>query len=282
MDIILVHIGKEYPIHIEDCIHQLKKYKLRIHLLISEVLIGRVPFNDIIVSKVEDYIDNRFSSFNIRNYDKNFRDGFWFSTSARFFIIDEYTRRNNITNYFHVENDNLIYSDLTSIKEYFLNSNCDMFLVIDSETRCIPSIMFIKNCEISNRLCNHILRHPHLNDMENLFNFYKINADVDNLPIVPDDYSFEHDFSIDFSNHYDNMLSIFDGAAIGQYLGGVDPRNNPNNTIGFINETTVFNPSKFQYVWINNEPYIINSNNLIKVINLHIHSKNLKKFMNHE
>ena len=26
---------------------------------------------------------------------------------------------------------------------------------------------------------------------------------------------------------------------MGQYLSGVDPRNNPNNTVGFINETCV-------------------------------------------
>ena len=50
-----------------------------------------------------------------------------------------------------------------------------MFLVIDSEFRCIPSIMFIKDYKILNELTNFILLNSNKNDMENLFSSMKLN-----------------------------------------------------------------------------------------------------------
>jgi hypothetical protein len=74
---------------------------------------------------------------------------------------------------------------------------------------------------------------------------------------------------------YETFNSIFDGAAIGQYLGGIhsDP-----NLKGFINEKTVFNVAKYNYIWENDEPFMVYLDNKIKINNLHIHSKNLKQF----
>jgi len=75
---------------------------------------------------------------------------------------------------------------------------------------------------------------------------------------------------------------LFDGAAIGQYLGGVDPRNQKSKP-GFINESCVFNPSRFLFEWIKDDkgreiPYAIFKDCKYRINNLHIHSKNLAKF----
>jgi hypothetical protein len=75
---------------------------------------------------------------------------------------------------------------------------------------------------------------------------------------------------------YKLFNSIFDGAAIGQYLGGI--YSNPNLK-GYINDTTIFNVSKYNYIWEHNEPYMVFENKKIKINNLHIHSKNLKQFI---
>ena len=84
---------------------------------------------------------------------------------------------------------------------------------------------------------------------------------------------------IDYDNLFDEFGGIFDACSIGQYLGGVDPRNIPGNTDGFINETSVNNPSDFIYVWENGELFAEWSGRTIKVNNIHVHSKNLKRFM---
>lgn len=280
MDIILVHTGTIYPNYINVCIRQLKKYNFNIHLIVSKCLVNLVESKDINISFAEDYVDTNYLSFDIKNYDKNFRDGFWLRTTNRFFLINNYVIKNKITEFFHIENDNLIFTDLLYEKKVLDDSGFDMGVVIDSEKRCIPSIIYFKTPVIVSELCNYILNHQNMNDMENLFHFFNTNRDkVLNLPIIPYNYPLKKTLSIDFSNQFSLFNSIFDGAAIGQYLGGVDPRNDSRDTVGFINETTIFNPSNSEYEWKNGEIYMVYNNVNIKINNLHIHSKNLEKFI---
>ena len=85
-----------------------------------------------------------------------------------------------------------------------------------------------------------------------------------------------------YYNNIEAFQSIFDAAALGQYLGGIDPNNGPSSP-GFINESCVFNPSLLSYEWINDDrgrkiPYIIFSGEKYRINNLHIHCKNLILF----
>lgn len=288
VDIVIVHTGNEFPDYINDCISQLKKYEFNIHLIISECLINYLNHDDIIVVKAEDYFNDSYNSYEIYNHDSSFRDGFWKRTSSRFFLIASYSKINNLSSFFHLENDNLIFSDLTNQRNILDSSNYEMSVVIDSENRCIPSIMWFSDSNICQELSDYIFRNNTVNDMVNIFNFFKEHTDsVINLPILPNSSNIslssttgiKYSGFINYSNLYNEMNSIFDGAAIGQYLSGIDTRNNPRDTIGFINETTIFNVSEFEYIWENNEPYMINGIIKIKICNLHIHSKDLKKFI---
>ena len=281
IDIILVHTGNIFPEHINDCISQLKKYDFNIHLIISECLRSNVNSDGIILSSAEEYESTEYKSYDIKSHDVGFRDGFWKRTSSRFMIISSYIASNGMESIFHIENDVLIFSDLKDVKSLLDKSKYEMAVVLDSESRCIPSIVYFKNLDISNRLSKFIFENNSNNDMSNLFNFFKRNRNVvTNLPILPSNTLVSNDISgeIDYSNLYNKLQSIFDGAAIGQYIDGVDTRNNQNDTIGFVNETTIFNVSNFQYIFENNEPYMINGNIKTKIYNLHIHSKDLKKF----
>ena len=288
INIILIHIGSIYPNYINDCIIQLKNLNFNVHLIISENLIGYVPYNDINISKIEDYINEKYDSFSIQGYDKNFRDGFWCSTSSRFFILENYVKVKNIKNFYHIEYDNLIYDDLKHTTEILTKQKEDMFLVIDSESRCIPSIMFIKNYKILNELTNFILLNSNKNDMENLFRFYYLNrSNVGNLPILPTNNNIDlisktgikNSGNINYTNLFDDLNIIFDGAAFGQYVGGVDTRNDSSNTVGFVNETTIFDVSKLDISWEKKLPVITHNNKKIRICNLHIHSKTLNKFL---
>ena len=64
-----------------------------------------------------------------------------------------------------------------------------------------------------------------------------------------------------------------------QYIGGVDPRNVPGNTSGFVNEACLVKPNKTKIEWRQDSkqlwtPYV----NELPMVNLHIHSKNLKRW----
>jgi hypothetical protein len=122
-----------------------------------------------------------------------------------------------------------------------------------------------------------------------------LRADViTKLPIVPflpdktDDTNYTAglpyaaNYGAQFGNH------IFDGAALGQYLGGIDPRNTGDgggaDTRGFVNETCVVKFDQYDFFWqvqkktLLKKPYLKIGDYCYPIANLHIHSKKLREF----
>jgi len=275
MKIVLVMLYNLQP-YIEDNIKQLKSHN-----------------NNDIVIITDNKFDNFFKGLNvtiinieklipeylniISNINNTFRNGFWKLTSYRFLAIYEYMKKYNINNIVHVENDVLIYTNIDSVKFHSTNK---LLLTMDSKNRCIPGIMYIPNYIILKRCIDSF--NPNLNDMQNFsLCFYKYTNYIDSLPIFIENN--DNDISKMITANYKYYNAIFDAAAIGQYLGGIDPRNKEGDTTGFINETCIFNYSKYNFTWknINNKkiPFLIIENQEIPIINLHIHSKDLKKFI---
>jgi hypothetical protein len=215
--------------------------------------------------------------------DTQFRNGFWGLTSKRFFFIHSFMNQRNVTNVFHIENDVLTYYNCDTLEKII--SNDKIWVPADSLRRSIASVMFIPNYKIFGLFLDNY--NNQANDMQNLSYSQSVMPHLfDNFPICfqSEDHSQEQKF---VTRTYPLFNMIFDAAAIGQYLGGVDPRNNPTNTIGFINETSVIKYGSYNFVWrtlINDEstrkPFIkLDDNIYIPIFNLHIHSKNLSHFV---
>jgi hypothetical protein len=273
-EIVLIHTGNYFPDYINDCIAQLKKHDFNIILIISSKLKSNISDQSIKIEAAEDYEDSNYLRFSLKNHDNSHADGFWTRTSSRFLLLKNYAKQNHLKSFFHIENDVLIFSNLIQIQKQLNLSNFECSIVMDCIDRCIPSILWFKNYSILETISQNILLNDSLNDMQNLsIIFHKYRDRICNFPILPHSIEFTN---IDYSNMYELFNSIFDGAAIGQYLSGI--HSNPNLK-GFINEKTIFNVSKYNYIWENNEPYMVFENKKIKINNLHIHSKNLKQFI---
>lgn len=273
--IILVHTGNEFPVYLNDCIFQLKKHQTDIHLIISKKLVALVCDKGINISFAEDYETSAYKNFKVLHKDQNYKDGFWTRTSSRFFLIESYARLNNIKSFFHIETDVLLYSNLILEKNILDNSNYEMSLIMDSDIRCVPSLMWFKDYKLLSNLCNHLQNNNRNDDMFNLATFYKKNTSrILNLPISPKNDN--NSLLLKYDNMAKEFGSIFDGAAIGQFLGGIysDPK-----IRNFVNKDCSVDYSKFKFKWINKEPFIIFKNKTLKINNLHIHSKQLKKFI---
>ena len=74
--------------------------------------------------------------------DKHFRDGFWNNASKRLFIVNEYMKQQGLKHVIHLENDVLLYSDMNYDFEE------KIYIVMDTENRCIPGIIYIPNHEL--------------------------------------------------------------------------------------------------------------------------------------
>lgn len=233
-----------------DFFDSMKEYNTRIHLVDSSTL--QTDFDDKSM------------------LDKHYRNGFWNSASKRLFLLNEYLKQQQLKHVIHLENDVMLYSDMN----YELDEK--IYIVMDETNRCIPGIVYIPNHTLFDKLINHYDYCK--NDMENLAIFYHRNRDiVATFPII--------DNSVQpciYNEEFERFHSIFDGAAIGQYLGGVDPRNIPGDTTGFVNETCIVKYNQYQFKWIKKGehyvPHILIQNNWIMVNNLHLHSKRLDEF----
>ena len=274
MKIVLVMLNnlQEY---IFDNIQHLKNHNNNDITVITDKKFNNLFKNiNINIIYIEDLIPDYINmSSKINN---TYRNGFWELTSYRFKAIYEYMKQYNIMNIIHIENDVVIYKNVDTIPFHNINK---LLLTMDSENRCIPGLMFIP--------CNNILKKcldifkPNLNDMQNFSNcYYQLSDYIDTLPIFVENN--KNNITKMITKNFKYYNCIFDAAAIGQYLGGVDPRNMSGDTRGFVNETCVIDYSKYKFIWKNENdkkiPYIIINNIEYPVVNLHIHCKDVKSF----
>lgn len=308
-NLIQIHIGKELPEYIYDSLYQslLVNTNVIIYVLVDATLVNEcnekislfnlspncikvVPLTLLTQIASDGKID-KYAKYmeKFAKESMTFRDSFWISTTARFFYIEEFMRQENLTETFHIENDVMLYEDLNKIKDT-LNKE-SLYMIQDNITRVVPSILYIPNVDELSSMNDFILNkirdsNVFLNDM-NLLGMYPKKE------LFP--------FHFNTTSKY-----IFDGAAIGQYLGGVDPNNLPkkstprqellkcinNPSKFFVNETSDFKINDTMLFFRKN--VVIKNNKEIDLIygkeeldsgikikqicNLHVHSKQLYQF----
>jgi hypothetical protein len=239
--------------------------------------------------KVEDLKED-FYYYQKTTLDKQFRNGFWAFTTLRLFYIYSLMKKLNLKNVIHLENDVIIYYNCDVLLKSIDKNK--IYLPFDSYSRNIISIMYIPNCDIFQFLLQHY--NMSLIDMSTFAELKtKFPNLIDNLPICVPLNSFNKE-QLFVCNNFNLFNYIFDGIAMGQYVGGIDPRNtNNSSTIGFVNSSCVIKYNNYEIIWKTPEnstykqPFLIikedDKNNEdkmeIPIFNLHIHSKKLLDFM---
>jgi len=287
MNFVLVALGK-IPEYLNDCIYQIKKTqkKSKIFLLINKDSEYKNKNCKIIfVEKLKKSKEHNLFIKKSRLAKDSYRNFFWKYSIERLYYIDNFLNKENLNNVFHIENDVLLFQDLrlifNKIKSYNFAS------VRDGVNRVIGSVIFIKNKRISKKVVQISNKYLNENDMKILSHLdYKIANSI-YLPIG-EDLNF-----IKKSKNYKTIQKIpfiFDAAAIGQYIDGPHRKKLINRIIpgvkslfktndGFANAETNLKIFDWKIKWKNKKPYKEENNKLIPIANLHIHSKNLKKFM---
>ena len=215
---------------------------------------------------------------------RDFRGGFWHLTSARFFVLHAFMKEYGVERVIHLENDVLIYYNCDEILTMSLLDKEEIYVPFDSYSRSISSIIYIPSADIFGKVLEEY--DIEKNDMYNFKNAREKGL-VRGFPIWISEQD-ESDERKYVSKEADNFYGfIFDAAAIGQYIGGVDPRNIEGDTRGFINEECVIQYGREGEVeWKKTEtgisrPFFVRNgrDTQIPIFNLHIHSKNLKLYM---
>lgn len=228
--------------------------------------------------------------------DGQWQQGFWRHATDRFFYIEELMRTYQLTNVFHIENDIMLYADLGSLVPILNKHYKGVGITFCCDSICIPGFLYIPSATSLTPITHFLTNHAREGKDDcitfaNCKNAMGKNY-IDYLPTIYPEYTKHHELKNQygekaanpnrFSQHVDELQSIFDGAALGQYLGGISPRNN-SLPPGYVNTFSIFNPQHLSFVWIRdtdgrNIPYVTYGNKKYRINNLHIHSKNLNGF----
>ena len=213
--------------------------------------------------------------------DTSFRNGFWRFTTERLYILYDFMLSESIPQCIHIENDNTIYfsTEDPAFKSAW-DAGSDLCAPRHGAKSLTFGILFCKNLDSLAKLCDTFAATPtNINEMDLGYMFFKNNPGItsflSNEPLP--------------TPAADSQL-LFDAACYGQFLGGIDPRNGPSRP-GFVNRDSFFsvNDPSLSYFWKRDDagrkyPVIrryIGQNNsvLLRIANLHIHSKNLVPFL---
>lgn len=298
-DFVLVYIGylREF---VYECIQQIKLWNpcSTIHLCINrndhnKPYVENIKnIKNINIAYIEDLEKTSHHDHFVQNYTDMSMNGFWRYTMERFFVIEECMRKLKLRNVFHLEIDNMVY-----FKVEELLSACktlDKILIpSDSEMRYIAGTCFINDADSLSVLNRYFAESCiNNNEMHSIMNFTKISGEVDTWPVLPSGDNSRviyenrrhnvHDIQR-ISKHSDLFAGVFDAAAVGQYFGGIDPIHQGSNSDGFVNTDSIFGVNRIDFKWHKIEGlqrlYMRVNETWHAVYNLHIHNKNLKRWL---
>jgi hypothetical protein len=208
----------------------------------------------------------------------DFRRGFLIKTTERFFILHQFLSKYSIHSIFHAELDNMVFN-ISLLADKLNQIGYGLFCPRDAVNRGIASLIYINNPDSLKEFTDLALEKLEIdtNDMELLGECLKKSKNYYSLPTEASVSLIEDSQSLD---HVSEELTegIFDAAAIGQFLFGIDPRNcNGLLYNGFENENKGCNLWKLRFsIDLQHGRASISQNdgkNITNLYNIHVHSK---------
>tara|TARA_Y100000992_G_C21250769_1_gene485746 strand:- start:570 stop:1451 length:882 start_codon:yes stop_codon:yes gene_type:complete len=282
MDYILFNKGI-LPGYLHICINSILSVDKNaiVHLITDQ----ETQKQNINIINLNDYKEPEFMKEFITNLKQNdmFDNPLWLTSLERIFYIENYIKENNINEFVHFDNDVVLFESFETLKNVskfddqgfyltplnsenmvfgysYVNSNEDFFQVSSKAKKIIENYKYYSNKFNQNKPLNEM----------------KIMSiiDRDNKNLIK---------SLDILPYGDKKL-IFDPASYGQYLGGTHKkpktffRDNFATQAHYVGAELI--SKRITVKFKKNIPVVTSDlGDVSKLINLHIHSKKLKKFL---
>ena len=290
---ILIHMGPAFPEHVNTCIKQIRKWNPteRIVLVANEVHQKKLvtPCEFVPLESVPFGVKR--AAFQERcRLDPNFRGGFWKYSTERLFVLEDYLDFAGINECIHLENDNMIYFSVEHMLSALRREYNGLAAPYLGKGEMTFGVLYVKEQAALHDLNVFILGLSHTGDNEMKLGcrFFMTNQEeADFLPTVSNECEIrDSDYSF-ATAHGEGFRGVWDAAAYGQYLGGIDERNGGGRQVGFVNETCAFRTDQFTYTWAISSgdggdlkyPRAHRHGHSWPIYVLHIHSKELEEFV---
>ena len=255
----------ELPCYTQYSIQQTKKFcSSEIHLITKST-----------VKQFESEI-TKFFNLCKAGFPSFYTDPFWFITTVRLYVLYLYAEKYKINNFFHLENDNVIYASPTAFER--LSEGC-YFSQVGPEMGS-AGIMYVNNINsLASVVCNLTkLITKGENKIRKFTNYSQLSEMImidllvrgnkaEYLPLFPTD------------KFFDSTNCVFDGASYGQYLGGTNNGDSPGWFAQWHHLGQLLAKQEISVSLENGIPGGILKNKRFSIFNLHIHSKKLDLFV---
>lgn len=282
-DLVFLWVGDRLPEYFDDTIEIAKKFsKANLILLCSR----QARLNQNIDSVVSIYELEQFYQRDSRLYDLeyfgplHFRDEFWLKTLERYLVLLCFMRHYKKEAFFHAELDNAIF-DISELGNRLDTIGKGIFAPRDVMDRAIPSLIYINEISALEELCAKIfIGSGKKNDMYVLGEFLRDS---------PQGFSLPTESAFNLKCHWSTIDpqvtgGIFDANAIGQFVLGIDPRNQEKKWIvrnGFMNENMQVNLKNCLFSFgVDGKLELKIESKSYRLHNLHIHSKRMHYVLN--
>jgi hypothetical protein len=268
--IVFVHLGDELPSYFVEATSQARLFnpEADIYAIVDSAALQNTPDPRFTLDNVSFVTTNtlpvtaqheKFRKLSV--HDVTFRKGYWRKATERFFYVDALMQQYNLTDVFHMEYDTMLYADLSTMMRAF-HEYAEIGAVFNNDDHCIPCFLYFKSSSGLTKLTHFLSDNASYgwNDMIAIANYKKQYGAmaVDHLPLLMPSYLVDNALvSIyrhttpkpeNYINRFNVFQSIFDANALGQYLGGIDPRDGHSQP-GYINEGNLFDPGKLSISW---------------------------------
>jgi hypothetical protein len=297
MDVVMFHSGEELPVFLEDNFKQLRLFNpdIPVHFITDEEWLDNEIFKIYNINAVNkfDYYSRKIDSYQVyfKYSDKAKHYQFWVITALRLIYIENFMKQNKMINVCHFENDVLLYFNIKELHGKFIKLYPNLAITVGGPDKCITGFMFIKSYKDLELMTQFFVEMLQLGKNEVIKRY---GMDMVNEMTLIRAYSKDYPEAIkflpilpfgEFSNNYNEFNSIFDPASWGQFVGGNIQEKKPglkpeDHYIGQLLREHL----GYDVVWHWDDekrliPYFRFNKQEVKINNLHIHSKNLSKYM---
>ena len=295
--LVFVFLGRDFPDYANASLELVGiTNDLEIVLIANQGVRQQVIKPNVEFISVEDFYDpSIFEGIHkISLNSSSFRDGFWLKTLERFFVLEQFMIAFSEKNILHAELDQLLFRvDLLS-KNLIASKFAGLMLPFHSPGIAVASVVFISDFSVLSDFVNYSINQTSFdNEMALLANWAKDSTA--NISAAPTLSSLKHPLN------YESQIGLplvedsttqgfLDAAQVGQWVGGIDPRNVPlkffpvNKFVDLPRDLVLERSdlSKFVFKFDSDEGFLtiyMNQSSPRRLYNLHLHSKIHRSFL---
>lgn len=291
MDVVMFHSGEKLPDYLESNFKQLRLFNptVTVYFITDRKFFSNSLFMKYEITPID---KDTFYSDKVRHfemlYERNSSD-FWTIAATRLIYMENFIQKYNLREVYHFENDVLLYYDLKQYHPIFKRLFRNMAITMGGPDKAMTGLLYIQSYKPLVRMTQFfldVLKEYGVKGVKNVYKMDMVNemtlmkaysmesVELEGLPILP--------FG-EWAGHYSDFHSIFDPASWGQFVGGTrseGPGAKP--TDHYIGRLLIQHP-EYQVIWKEqnnvNVPYFKFDGEEVKINNLHIHSKELHKYL---